>query len=63
MAVPARPVSGAPIDSAWGGVVHDAIVAQDIQHGKASVVLTAASEVGFTVTFARPFAAAPDVVV
>lgn len=62
MAVPNRPSSGAPIDSTWGGLVHDTVVAQDIQHGKVSMTLSGAAEVGLTVTFPRPFGAAPDVV-
>jgi hypothetical protein len=65
MAVPARPASGAPIDSAWGGVAHDTAVAQDIQAGSASVGTGSAGAVGpgVVVTFPRPFAAPPTVVV
>ena len=63
MAVPARPTSGAPIDSTWGGIVHDTAAAQDIQSGTASVVASSASQASLTVTFARPFASAPVVLV
>lgn len=61
MAVPARPVGGASIESAWGQVVHDTAVAQDIQHGVASIVIAASTQGSLVVTFPRPFAAAPDV--
>lgn len=61
MAVPARPTSGAPIDSTWGGIAHDAAVAQDIQTG--IIVVTTAGGVGGSaiLTFPRPFASAPSV--
>lgn len=63
MAVPNRPVSGAPIEAAWGDVVHDGVVALDIQSGIVNIVLnnTAISPV-VVVTFPRPFASAPLVV-
>jgi hypothetical protein len=63
MAVPARPASGAPIDSAWGGIVHDAAVALDVQYG--TVVTTHSSQQTSAiaqVTFPRPFAGPPVVV-
>jgi hypothetical protein len=63
MAVPARPASGAPIDSVWGGVVHDEVVAQDIQAGTVSVVAANVPSVCVQVTFPRPFAAPPIVMV
>jgi hypothetical protein len=57
MAVPARPVSGAPIDSAWGGVAHDTAVALDYQTGLVSLTHTAANlSAVVPVTFPRPFA-------
>jgi hypothetical protein len=63
MAVPARPASGAPIDSAWGGVAHDTAVAQDIQRGQAAIVFpNAPASNTVAVTFPRPFASAPTVV-
>lgn len=63
MAVPARPTSGAPIESAWGDIVHDAIVAMDIQSGKAAATLPNAVLItNVAVTFPRPFAAPPIVV-
>lgn len=60
MAVPARPVEGAPVDVTWGGVAHDAAVAQDFQYGQLVVPANAGSA---NVTFARPFASAPIVVI
>lgn len=59
MAVPARPVSGAVVESAWGQYVHDAAVAVDTQYG----VGTIAGGAGFVaLTFPRPFAGAPTFV-
>jgi hypothetical protein len=63
MAVPARPASGAPIDSAWGGVAHDTAVAQDIQTGNGLASFSAANQGLTTVTFPRPFASAPVVMI
>lgn len=63
MAVPTRPVSGQPIASAWGQVAHDAIVAQDLQAGVATVTApggTAAPTV--TLVFPRAFGGVPTVV-
>lgn len=62
MAVPARPVSGQPIATPWGGVVHDAIVAVDLQAGKTSLAFSTA-QASKVVTFPRPFATPPIVVV
>jgi hypothetical protein len=60
--VPNRPVSGAPIETAWGDVVHDSIVALDVQSGIVSVAIpVAAANGGTDITFARPFAAPPAV--
>jgi hypothetical protein len=61
MAVPARPVGGASIESAWGTVVHDAAVAMDMQAGGATVTVASGSG-STTVVFPRPFASAPIVV-
>ena len=63
MTVPARPVEGDPIGVAWGQVVHDAVVAQDIQAGVVSVVASSDATAAVEVTFPRPFAAAPVVLV
>jgi hypothetical protein len=63
MAVPARPTSGVPIETAWGQVAHDTAVAQDIQAGSISITLTAAASANGTVTFPRAFASPPTVVV
>jgi len=63
MAVPARPVEGAPVDTVWGGVVHDTAVAMDIQSGTLQQTLASGqAEIGQAVTFARPFASPPVVV-
>jgi hypothetical protein len=66
MAVPVAPAAGEPIAEAWGDVVHDAIVARDIQSGN-SATPNAASGTGelsgtVTIVFPRPFAAPPQVV-
>ena len=63
MAVPARPVSGNVIDSAWGQVVHDTTVAQDIQVGTVAVPVTNAANAALAVVFPRPFAAPPTVLI
>jgi H-type lectin domain len=63
LAVPTRPAPGIPIASDWGGVVHDSIVAQDIQAGQLSVAVSASATGNAPVTFPRPFASAPIVVV
>ena len=63
MAVPARPISGNPIDSAWGQVAHDMAVAQDVQSGSFTLTHTAANLSNqLAVVFPRPFAAPPMVV-
>lgn len=62
MAVPTRPASGAPIETAWGDIVHDTAVAMDIQCGTTTITMTAA-ETGKNIVFPRPFAAPPVVVV
>lgn len=66
MAVPARPISGNPIDSAWGQVAHDTAVAQDIQAGTVNAQSGnpgSAQGPAVAVVFARPFASPPAVVV
>lgn len=63
MSVPARPSAGGVVESGWGQVVHDAAVAQDIQAGTVTVAATGAPKGSTHVTFARPFAAAPAVLV
>ena len=63
MAVPNRPAAGGVVESGWGGVVHDTAVAQDIQTGSATLTHTAANLSNqVTITFPRPFAAPPVVV-
>ena len=63
MAVPARPVSGAVVEAAWGQVAHDAAVAMDIQFGTVQQTLASGqAEIGQAVTFPRPFASPPAVV-
>lgn len=61
MAVPTPPTAGEPIAEAWGDVVHDAVVAQDIQAGIVSVPFANTGAVAQAVTFPRPFAAPPTV--
>lgn len=65
MAVPARPTSGNPVDVAWGQVAHDAIVAIDIQSGRVTPGNAGSGNASaqVTVTFPRPFASPPIVVV
>lgn len=63
MAVPAAPTAGEPIAEAWGDVVHDAVVAQDVQSGVVTITTTAAPTADATVTFPRPFATGPQVFV
>lgn len=62
MAVPTRPISGAPTETAWGQVAHDTAVAMDIQAGVFNVVLTNTNQGSTRMTFPRPFASAPVVV-
>ncbi len=63
MAVPARPIDGQPIDPVWGGVVHDAIVARDVQSGSGVLSFTASSISGIVnITFPRAFGSLPNVV-
>jgi hypothetical protein len=62
MAVPARPVSGVPIESAWGQVAHDTAVAMDVQAGDIAVAVNAAVSGTAQVVFPRPFASPPIVV-
>lgn len=61
MAVPARPIAGAPLESAWGQVAHDAVVAQDIQTGIGQVTFVASQTQQVVVVFPRPFASPPTV--
>jgi malic enzyme len=63
MAVPARPTSGTPIESLWGQVAHDSAVAQDIQSGTVTLTYVSSSTVTGAITFPRPFAAPPAVVI
>jgi hypothetical protein len=63
MAVPARPVSGNVVDSAWGQVAHDTAVAMDLQAGVANMPSAVAGNASMTVTFPRPFASPPVVTV
>jgi hypothetical protein len=63
MTVPNRPAAGALVDSAWGQLVHDAVVAQDIQAGLVNVVASSDASAAVEVVFPRPFASAPIVLV
>jgi len=60
MTVPVAPAAGEPIAEAWGDVVHDSIVAMDIQSGTVSIPAAGAPTSSVTVIFPRPFAAAPQ---
>lgn len=62
MAIPARPVEGAPVDTVWGGIAHDTAVAQDIQTGSVNVTVSASTQGTSVVTFPRAFAGIPSVV-
>jgi len=63
MAVPVAPAAGEPIAEAWGDVVHDSIVAMDLQSGSATATVTAGTNAAnVTVVFSRPFASAPNVI-
>lgn len=60
MAVPTRPAAGAPIETAWGDVVHDGVVAMEIQTGTAILVFSnVAVSAILVVTFPHPFASTP----
>src|SRR5262245_26497557 len=55
---PARPASGAPIETSWGQAVHDML--EGIQYGTESVgPFNATTTKAITVVFPRPFAAPP----
>jgi hypothetical protein len=62
MAVPARPTSGVPIETAWGQVAHDTAVAQDVQAGTVVASVTAGVAFDQAITFPRAFASVPAVV-
>lgn len=55
-----KPVAGAPIESAWGGQVHDSI--EGIQSGQATVTVTNLQNGDQAVTFPRAYATPPIVV-
>jgi hypothetical protein len=57
----ARPVSGASIESAWGGQVHDSI--EGVQAGTDSTTATGASTASKVVTFPRAYTGTPAIVV
>jgi hypothetical protein len=63
MAVPNRPNAGGVVESGWGQVVHDEVVAQDIQAGSVTVAAASTPTGAAAVVFPRPFAAPPIVVV
>ena len=60
--VPARPVSGGTVGTDWGQAVHDTIVQNDMQAGIVNVAINGANA-SAAVSFPRPFAGAPYVVV
>lgn len=59
----ARPVSGAPIETSWGQQAHDAI--EGIQYGNVNLgpFNTTTQSPAVVVTFPRPYATPPIVVV
>lgn len=56
----ARPASGEPIASAWGGAVHDQL--EGIQSGIVNVAMGGTAAATGAVTFARPYASVPVVI-
>jgi hypothetical protein len=63
MAVPNRPAAGGVVESAWGDIVHDEVVAQEIQTGTFMANIAQNGSVQVPVTFPHPFASAAWVVV
>lgn len=57
----ARPTAGAPIESTWGGQVHDLV--EGIQAGFVDVTLTGAASGTVLVPFPRAYVTPPIVVV
>lgn len=53
-----RPAAGAPIESAWGAQVHDAV--EGIQHGTVSITVSTGAVGTSVVTFPRPYAVKPN---
>jgi hypothetical protein len=62
MAVPAAPAAGEPIAEAWGDIVHDEIVAMEIQTGVVTITHASNPVANANVTFPHPFAEAPIVI-
>lgn len=58
--VAARPASGASIESAWGGQVHDLL--EGIQAGKLTVNVANTAVQGATITFPKPYASNPTLI-
>lgn len=61
MTVPARPLAGALLDSAWGGIVHDEVVAMEFQTGSMNVNVVTGGNGTTAIVFPHPFAAIPIV--
>lgn len=57
-----RPAAGAPIESAWGGQVHDAVEGMQAGTVVISGITSSAAGVG-TVVYPRPYATKPVVVI
>lgn len=62
MAVPARPVAGAPIETGWGQVAHDEVVKNEIKVGRTSVPQSGAKTATVAVVFNPVFASNPYVI-
>ena len=56
-----RPIAGAPIETAWGDQVHDAI--EGLQAGFVDIAISGAASATALVTFPRAYSAPPIVVV
>jgi len=63
MAVPPVPVANAPLDVAWGQVVHEDVVINNLQRGSATVVQTGAATAILDVVFPQAYASFPGVFV
>lgn len=57
----ARPIAGAPIETAWGDEIHDQL--EGLQAGTVPLTVTAVARYDYTLTFPRAYAAAPTVIV
>jgi hypothetical protein len=61
MAVPPVPAANAPLDVAWGQVVHEDVVVNNLQRGTATVVQSGLATATVDVTFPQGYASFPGV--